>query len=50
MDIYEHIFIEATRDFFLLSGALENDFCINDFNPEFARAVIDEQFGVCVLN
>ncbi|MGJ3236445.1 hypothetical protein [Marivirga sp.] len=39
---------DLVRDFFLLSGAMDNEFDLNDFNTEYVDSTIDEQCFISV--
>jgi len=39
----ENFIVELIRNFYLMSGALEETFDVNEFNIEFIDNVIDEQ-------
>lgn len=38
----ESFIIDLIRHFYLQSGAMENDFCVNDFNTDYVDAVFEE--------
>ncbi len=42
----EDLITELIRTFFLISGSMDGDFCVNDINLEYVESIVDEQ---CVV-